>query len=218
MYIIHAQTIITNDIGIRAPIIPEGVNVTQISTNSAIIQWVIPSIAYTPEMYVVEYSEMLDSLIYSANSTSREDNITAVDTNHSVQLKDLEPGTKYYFVVEAQNSNLSSRTAPFFFCTNETGMRKIFFFPYIPENWYNHSAPGKVSFVYASRVNDTSLHISWGLAEPTNGNITHYIVCVNSCTDNHQRWVPVPTSRQMIILTGLSKPLLLHYSLSTRVE
>ena len=188
---------------------------TQISTNSTIIQWTVPSIAYTPEMYVVEYSEMLDSVIYSANSTSREDNITAVDTTHSVELKGLKPGTKYYFVVEAQNSNLSSRTAPFFFYTNETGMREIFFFSYIPENWYNHLAPGKVSFEYALRVNDTSLYISWGLAEPTNGNIFHYIVWVNSSTDNHQRLVPVPTSRQMII-TGLSKPLLLlHYSLST---
>ena len=94
---------------------------TQISTNSAIIQWTVPSIAYTPEMYVVEYGDVPDSLIYSGDPVTSRDDIVTANKDYSFQLKGLKPGTMYYFIIESQNSNLSSRTFPFFFYTKETG-------------------------------------------------------------------------------------------------
>ena len=67
----------------------------------------------------------------------------------------------------------------------------------------------------ASRVNDSSLNISWGTAESANGNITHYLVWVNSTSDSHRREVAISLPRSLIV-TGLSESLCV-VSISGRV-
>ena len=62
----------------------------------------------------------------------------------------------------------------------------------------------------ALRVNDSTLNISWGTAEPANGNITHYLVWVNSTTDSHRRLVDI-SQPHILIVTGLSEPLCLCF-------
>ena len=71
--------------------------------------------------------------------------------------------------------------------------------------------PGKVSFVSASRVNDSSLNISWGAIEAANGNLTHYLVWVNSTSDGHRRLVDISRPRRLIV-SGLSKSLFVYRS------
>ena len=66
--------------------------------------------------------------------------------------------------------------------------------------------PGKVSYVTASRVNDSSLNISWGAVEAPNGNLTHYLLWINSTSEGHQRRVDVSRPRRLIV-SGLSESL-----------
>lgn len=60
---------------------------------------------------------------------------------------------------------------------------------------YDYLVPGNVSLLTASRMNDTTLSISWGLPELYyNCNITHYILWINSTSDNHKIRVDVHNS------------------------
>lgn len=98
-----------------------GVLVSQIFPDSAIVQWTIPAIEYTPETYVVEYGTHPESLLFFSESLSSRDDITAMGKVYKVELKDLRPGTKYYFDVIALNSDKLSKTNLSFFYTKETG-------------------------------------------------------------------------------------------------
>ena len=76
------------------------------------------------------------------------------------------------------------------------------------------SVPGKVSFVIASRVNDSSLNISWGLADPPNGNITHYLVWINSTLDNRAKDIDASSPRTITEHNLLSMSISCVYDLS----
>lgn len=98
-----------------------GVLISQIFPDSAIIQWTIPAIMYTPESYLVVYGAHPDSLLSSTETLSSGDDITAIERVYRVELKDLKPGTKYYFFVAAVNSYNLSQTELSFFYTKEIG-------------------------------------------------------------------------------------------------
>ena len=109
----------------RAPNLPEGHHTAELSPTTALIQWTVPSIAYTPETYVVEYGTSQDNLhIARGESLTSGDDIKAVGKVHTLELTGLSPGTKYYFVVAAYNSEKLSKTNPTFFYTVETGAQK----------------------------------------------------------------------------------------------
>ena len=98
---------------------------SQISQDSAIIQWTVPSIAYTPETYTVEYGTASDSLGLSGDTVNTGADIKQVNKEYSVELKNLWPGTKYYYAVTAQNSARIIASAPSFFYTKERGIKKL---------------------------------------------------------------------------------------------
>ena len=54
------------------------------------------------------------------------------------------------------------------------------------------TAPGPVSFISVESVNSSSLNISWGAASPANGDITHYLVWVNSSSQHYQSNITAP--------------------------
>ena len=96
---------------------------SQIFPDSAVVQWAVPAIAYTPENYTVEYGTSPETLVAVPGAAlSSGDDIEVVDKVYSVEMKDLKPGTKYYFSIAVQNTHLLSRTAPSFFHTKETGI------------------------------------------------------------------------------------------------
>ena len=99
---------------------PQRVKVSQIFQDSAIIHWIIPSIVYTPETYMVEYGTYSDSLGLSEANVSGTD-IEIVNKVYSVELKNLKPGTKYYYVVTAQNSAGITKSFLASFYTKEKG-------------------------------------------------------------------------------------------------
>ena len=110
--------------GAGEPSTPVGVTVSQISPNGFVVHWTVSSIVYTPETYVVEYGTTSDFLLPAAESVSSGDDIGVTDKTYSIELKDLRPGTKYYFVVAARNSARITRIEPLFIYIKETG--KIF--------------------------------------------------------------------------------------------
>ena len=80
------------------------VTATNVLDRSALIQWTVSSIAYTPETYVVEYGTSQDSLDMTSDPTHSGEDITVVNQMYSVQLSSLEPVTQYYYQVVATNT------------------------------------------------------------------------------------------------------------------
>ena len=83
------------------------VTATNVQDSSALIQWTVSSIAYTPETYVVEYGTSQDSLDMTSDPTHSGGDITVVNQMYSVQLSSLEPATQYYYQIVATNTALS---------------------------------------------------------------------------------------------------------------
>jgi len=90
--------------GPRPPNSPQDISTINIRDNRATIQWTVPSIAYTPETYVVEYGTSQDSLGLTSGSQHSGPDITATDVTYSVQLSNLEPATTYHYQVVANNT------------------------------------------------------------------------------------------------------------------
>ena len=75
-----------------------------ISDSSALIQWTVSSIAYTPETYVVEYGTSQDSLDMTSDPTHSGEDITIANVTYSVTLSDLRENTTYYVHIVATNA------------------------------------------------------------------------------------------------------------------
>ena len=103
------------------PNLSERVEVSKINTDGLVVQWVVPTIAYTPETYIVEYGTSNDSLVPSGDSVTSGEKIETVEQIYTLEVKGLKPGTKYYYSVVARSSAGSTRTAPSFVYTKETG-------------------------------------------------------------------------------------------------
>ena len=124
------------------PISPSLVMIKNITTDSAIIQWTVSYISYSPETYVVKYGTSQDTLIQNNSTIYSGDDITITDMTYSVKLSNLKGNTTYYVEVVATNtaqiSNMSIverfRTSP------ETKVEPGTFSPYydvvgaVPQN------------------------------------------------------------------------------------
>ena len=97
------------------------VTATNVQDSSALIQWTVSSIAYTPETYVVEYGTNQDSLDMTSDPTHSGEDITVVNQMYSVLLSSLEPVTQYYYQVVATNTALSRSSNLLFFRTSDNG-------------------------------------------------------------------------------------------------
>ena len=192
--------------GPRAPHYPQQVRIRQITPNSATIQWTVPSIAYTPETYVVKYGTSQDNLNLTSGSQHSGPDITIGSRSYSVQLSGLRVATLYYFSVMATNT-VGPNEANDAFQTNEIGIAyvHILMHPLCTEylSLCICTAPGAVSHVSVESVNSSSLNVSWGAASPANGVITHYLVWVNSSTQ-HQM-TNTATDMRNVTVQGLCK-------------
>ena len=82
--------------------------VTEVCNDRATIQWTVPSIAYTPETYVVEYGTSQDSLDLTSDSQHSGPDITVTNVSYSVQLSNLEPAIYHYQVVATNTADRST--------------------------------------------------------------------------------------------------------------
>ena len=90
------------------PTSPNHLMIKDITTDSAIIQWTVSYISYSPETYVVKYGTSQDTLIHNSDSTYSGDDITITDMTYSVKLSNLKGNTTYYVQVVATNTALRS--------------------------------------------------------------------------------------------------------------
>ena len=90
------------------PINPEYVMLKNVTTESAIIQWTVSYISYSPETYVVKYGTSQDTLIQNSSTIYSGDDITITDMTYSVKLSNLKENTTYYVQVVATNTALRS--------------------------------------------------------------------------------------------------------------
>ena len=97
--------------GPQHPLIPKRIRTEKISDSSAVIQWTVSSIAYTPETYVVEYGTSQDSLDMTSDPTHSGGDITIANVTYSVTLSDLKENTTYYVLVVATNTADRSNTS-----------------------------------------------------------------------------------------------------------
>lgn len=91
---------------------------TALSFEQAEIQWLVPSIVYTPENYTVVYGTDENMLNYTSSVIVGSNDVTATNQIHNVTLSELQPSTTYYYTVTARNivgenrSNVRSVTTP----------------------------------------------------------------------------------------------------------
>lgn len=80
------------------PVLNNIINATAVS-----ITWLVPSIAFTPENYSIEYSPNHGNLDINSQSLQGSTNLTATDIIYSLILFDLLPFTQYYYRVVSTN-------------------------------------------------------------------------------------------------------------------
>ena len=89
---------------------PVVVGTGNISDSTALIQWTVSSIVYTPETYVVEYGTSQDSLDMTSDPTHSGEDITIANVTYSVILSDLRENTTYYVHIVTTNTAGRSNT------------------------------------------------------------------------------------------------------------
>ena len=81
-----------------------------VTADHSIIRWTVPSIAYTPETYVVMYGTNENNLDQASEEEMGGTDITAVDTLVTVTLSNLQALTIYHYKVVATNSHASTES------------------------------------------------------------------------------------------------------------
>ena len=110
-------------IGASSPAMPVNVRISRESLlhNRSTVQWLVSSITYDQEYYVVQYGLSESNLNMNSSRITSGPNITRVNFLLSVELSDLMVGTKYYYRVTATNSagtNSSTITSSFNMTSN----------------------------------------------------------------------------------------------------
>ncbi len=117
-YMLHSHTT-----GPSPPFKPESVDTTVTTFTTAQIQWSVPSIAYTPEQYTVEYGTSPGSLSQSSAVVSGSTDLAAVDHQYSMEVTGLLEGSTYYYRVVAHNTHGSTSSNVYTFTVED--VRKL---------------------------------------------------------------------------------------------
>ena len=97
LYTSLPRTVIPNE--------PIDVGVTYHTHIEARIEWTVPSIVFSAETYTLMYSITQDDLNTIMGETmSSGTDLSLTDQVYSVLLKDLSPGTKYYYQIKIENT------------------------------------------------------------------------------------------------------------------
>ena len=91
-------------IGPSSPHSPVNTTATSIRYNGAVINWIVTSIAYTPEQYTVLYGTSSNNLSQSSLVLNGSANFSITDAVLSLDLIDLMHDTVYYYRVRSTNT------------------------------------------------------------------------------------------------------------------
>ena len=97
--------------GSRRPDLPIDLKVAVIGTETAIIEWTVPTIAFTPESYVVYYGTSIKSLLLASDPVESGNNFSIINFKFSTQLSFLSSNTQYCYCVIAANTEGSTASA-----------------------------------------------------------------------------------------------------------
>ena len=97
--------------GPRRPYLLIDLKVAVIGTETAIIEWTVPTIAFTPESYVVYYGTSIESLLFTSDPVESGSNFSIINFKFSTQLSFLSSNTQYYYCVIATNTEGSTASA-----------------------------------------------------------------------------------------------------------
>lgn len=92
------------------------------SSNLAIVEWYVQSIAFTPETYVVQYQEINEDTTGPVMTTMEiqgRKNISLSNERYQTIIEELSPGTVYSFQIVSNNPAGTSMT-PFTDFTTQT--------------------------------------------------------------------------------------------------
>ncbi len=78
---------------------------TTLSSEIAVIEWLIPAVTYTPETYTVTYGTDRTMLNYTSEVVVGSTDISAISQVYTVTVRNLQSNTRYYYRVVATNSN-----------------------------------------------------------------------------------------------------------------
>ena len=108
---------------LSGPVAPvEPVEVTVVKANTtAVVEWTVSVIAYTPESYVVEFGEDSGSLSRTSGLLHSGDDITVVNIEYTTTLQDLKPYTTYHFRVKSTNNFSDTYSIETTFTPTESG-------------------------------------------------------------------------------------------------
>ena len=105
-----------------APVEPVEVGTVDKASRTAVVEWTVPMITYTPESYVVKFGEDSGSLSRISGLLHSGDNITVVNREYTTTLQDLKPYTTYHFRVKSTNSFNDTYSIEVTFNTTESGL------------------------------------------------------------------------------------------------
>ena len=91
-------------LGQMSPEPPVDLLTYDVTTHSATVSWTVPTIAFTPETYVVHYGTSMDILDSTSDPIPELSSFTAINNNISITLTDLIPNTMYFYYINSTNS------------------------------------------------------------------------------------------------------------------
>ena len=110
---------------IAAPSSPRSVqdiDSINITPHEATIQWTVPYLVYTPEVYTVHYNSTANNIQISARRESGSNFSLSLNLTLDTSLTMLDPGVRYTFYVNATNNNGSTLSDIMNFTTMEACM------------------------------------------------------------------------------------------------
>ena len=105
------------------PLPPNDLRVTYLSHVTAVIEWNVPSIAFSSETSLLEYGTDSNDFTSQTEQQFSGTDITVTNLNYMVRLTELSRGTTYYYRLSTTNifgttesDTLSFSTRMFCFC------------------------------------------------------------------------------------------------------
>ena len=83
---------------------PTGLSTNFVNNMIILVVWIVPSITYDPETYIVQYGPSESNLNLNSSTVSIDSSITKTNSVGRVELTDLIMNTMYFYRVIARNS------------------------------------------------------------------------------------------------------------------
>lgn len=108
-------------LGPSKPFVPIRITAGNIDHSRAVIQWTVPSIAYSPESYFIRYGTSRNHLTYKSATLIGSQDLNARDQTLTIMLKYLIHDTQYYYQVVSTNTYDETTSVVYSFRTTKLG-------------------------------------------------------------------------------------------------